>query len=89
MMSVSQPVSSQTDMSAVLLLVLTSSLGPVTAAQSGPPLLGQNPCVSKQSCSECLQTPTCAWCSQPGYAASDGSLLPRCNQEEFYLLSSR
>ena len=21
-----------------------------------------NPCVSKQSCSECLQTPTCAWC---------------------------
>ena len=52
-------------------------------------LLGQNPCVSKQSCSECLQTPTCAWCSQPGYAASDGSLLPRCNQEEFYLLSSR
>ena len=22
----------------------------------------QNPCVSKQTCSECLQTPTCAWC---------------------------
>ena len=21
-----------------------------------------NPCVSKQTCSECLQTPTCAWC---------------------------
>ena len=27
-------------------------------------LLGQNPCVSKQSCSQCLQTPTCAWCMQ-------------------------
>ena len=24
--------------------------------------LVQNPCVSKQTCSECLQTPTCAWC---------------------------
>ena len=52
-------------------------------------LLGQNPCVSKQTCAACLQTPTCAWCSQPGYAASDGSPLPRCNQEEFYIMSSR
>ena len=52
-------------------------------------LLGQNPCVSKQTCAACLQTPTCAWCSQPGYAASDGSPLPRCNQEEFYVMSSR
>ncbi len=24
----------------------------------------QNPCVSKQTCSECMQTPTCAWCMQ-------------------------
>ena len=79
------------------------------ARASGLNLLGQNPCVSKQTCSgniylsmvnnlnnfllfylsECLQTPTCAWCSQPGYASSDGSPLPRCNQEEFYVMSSR
>ena len=70
-------------------IVLLSSSCLVTAAQSGGPVLGQNPCVSKQSCSQCLQTPTCAWCSQPGYSATDGSVLPRCNQEEFYLLSSR
>jgi len=47
-------------------------------------LLGQNPCVSKQSCSQCLQTPTCAWCMQPDYLSPDGSPLPRCNQEEFF-----
>ena len=52
-------------------------------------LLGQNPCVSKQSCSECMQTPTCAWCMQPDYLSADGSPLPRCNQEEFYVMSSR
>ena len=52
-------------------------------------LLGQNPCVSKQTCSECLQTPTCAWCSEPDYSSADGSPLPRCNQEEFYIMSSR
>ena len=28
----------------------------------GAGFLVQNPCVSKQTCSECLQTPTCAWC---------------------------
>ena len=47
-------------------------------------LLGQNPCVSKQTCSECQQTPTCAWCMQPDYLSADGSPLPRCNQEEFF-----
>jgi len=47
-------------------------------------LLGQNPCVSKQTCSECMQTPTCAWCMQADYLSADGSPLPRCNQEEFF-----
>merc|ERR1719411_442723 len=47
-------------------------------------LLGQNPCVSKQTCSECMQTPTCAWCMQPDYLSADGSPLPRCNQEELF-----
>lgn len=48
----------------------------------------QNPCVSKQTCSECMQTPTCAWCMQPDYNSADNSPLPRCNQEEFYTSSS-
>lgn len=27
-----------------------------------------NPCVSKLNCSECIRTPSCAWCAQPvGY----------------------
>merc|ERR1719435_657957 len=52
-------------------------------------LVGQNPCVSKQTCSECMQTPTCAWCMEPDYLSADGSPLPRCNQEEFYVMSSR
>ena len=70
-----------------VLLMLTSSI--LVSSQSAERLLrGQNPCVSKQTCSECLTTPTCAWCSQPDYLSVDGSHLPRCNQEEFYLLSS-
>jgi len=47
-------------------------------------LVGSNPCVSKQSCSECMQTATCAWCMQDEYLSADGSPLPRCNQEEFF-----
>lgn len=27
--------------------------------------LTQDPCVLKQTCHECIQTPTCAWCAQP------------------------
>ena len=69
-----------------VLMLLTSSL--LVSSQSAEGLLrGQNPCVSKQTCSECLTTPTCAWCSQPDYLSVDGSHLPRCNQEEFFLSS--
>lgn len=25
----------------------------------------QNPCILKQTCHECIQTPSCAWCAQP------------------------
>ena len=48
---------------------------------------GANLCVGKQSCSECLQTPTCAWCIQPDYVSADGLLKPRCNNEEYFRLS--
>ena len=34
--------------------------GVISDYRSG--FLVTNPCVSKQTCSECLQTPTCAWC---------------------------
>eukprot|EP00096_Caligus_rogercresseyi_P012190 TRINITY_DN5033_c0_g1_i1.p1 TRINITY_DN5033_c0_g1~~TRINITY_DN5033_c0_g1_i1.p1 ORF type:complete len:836 (+),score=305.25 TRINITY_DN5033_c0_g1_i1:51-2558(+) len=41
----------------------------------------QNPCSNKQTCSECIQTPTCAWCMKEDYVSADGSQMPRCNQE--------
>lgn len=37
------------------------------AATLPPPerLTGMNPCISKQTCHECIQTPHCAWCAAP------------------------
>lgn len=35
------------------------------AAQQRGAGADSNPCVSKLNCSECIRTPTCAWCAQP------------------------
>ncbi|XP_059478027.1 integrin beta-PS isoform X2 [Neocloeon triangulifer] len=43
-------------------------------------LVVQNPCVSKQTCGDCIQTPTCAWCSQPNFG--NGTNVKRCFQPE-------
>jgi len=40
-----------------------------------PEKLTQNPCVSKSTCHECIQTPSCAWCFKPDFEES-----PRCFQ---------
>jgi len=72
-----------------LLVVLPAIYGQYSYKQDrSSRILIQNPCVSKETCSKCIQTPTCAWCMQPVYNSTDGSPLPRCNQEEFYLASS-
>ncbi|XP_023340039.1 integrin beta-PS [Eurytemora carolleeae] len=71
-----------------LLLVSAVSAQFSYRADRGSGLLIQNPCVSKETCSKCLQTPTCAWCMQPVYNSTDGSPLPRCNQEEFFIGSN-
>lgn len=34
------------------------------AAQQRGSSADSNPCVSKLNCSECIRTPTCAWCAQ-------------------------
>ncbi|XP_046391367.1 integrin beta-PS isoform X2 [Ischnura elegans] len=47
----------------VLLYSLTSAEEPLGTPEK---LTSQNPCTSKQTCHECIQTPTCAWCSEPG-----------------------
>lgn len=39
--------------------------------------LFQNPCVSKTSCSACIQTQKCAWCMQPEFGDR-----PRCFQPD-------
>jgi len=53
-----------------------------------PGFFQQNPCVSKQTCSKCLQTPNCAWCMKENYTSVDGSPLPRCNSKSSYSASS-
>jgi len=72
----------------ILLLLVPLASAQFYRQDRGSNLLIQNPCVSKETCSKCLQTPTCAWCMQPVYNSTDGSPLPRCNQEEFYTASS-
>ncbi|KAF0293498.1 Integrin beta-PS [Amphibalanus amphitrite] len=39
-------------------------------AQEAEKLTQPNPCTSKQTCSECMQTPTCAWCALPTFEAT-------------------
>lgn len=40
-----------------------------------PEKLVQNPCVSKTTCRDCIQTKSCAWCLQPDFGDK-----PRCFQ---------
>lgn len=47
----------------VLTVVLLQSFS--CAEEIQQQLIRQNPCVLKQTCHECIQTPTCAWCAQP------------------------
>lgn len=53
------------------------------AAAAGPKaekFTSQNPCGNKASCSECIQTKTCAWCLQPQNDFGDN---PRCFQPSY------
>ena len=43
-----------------------------------------NPCSLKDTCTECLRSAECNWCSDPGYSNYDGSPIPRCNNDTFY-----
>ncbi|XP_037974109.2 integrin beta-PS [Plutella xylostella] len=58
-------------MSATRGLVLLCLVG-VAWCQRAEQLLAQNPCSSKTTCSDCMRTPTCAWCFQPSFKE------PRC-----------
>lgn len=49
----------------MILTIALMTLGFCCAKENQQQLIGQNPCVLKQTCHECIQTPTCAWCGQP------------------------
>lgn len=49
-------------LSAIILSVSAQSGGRQVSEK-----LAQNPCSSKRNCHECIQTSTCAWCSQPDF----------------------
>lgn len=38
-----------------------------------------NPCVSKLNCSECIRTPSCAWCAQPVSKSINLNLVTQIN----------
>ncbi|XP_014230256.1 integrin beta-PS [Trichogramma pretiosum] len=39
---------------------------------------GSNACINKQTCHDCIQTPSCAWCSMPGFG-NKRCFLPHVN----------
>ncbi|XP_034949317.1 integrin beta-PS [Chelonus insularis] len=45
-------------------------------------LTGMNPCISKQTCHECIQTPHCAWCAAPKFNEKR-CFLPNINTKIF------
>jgi len=47
--------------------------------------LDLNPCGKKDSCSDCLKDTSCNWCSSSKYSYLDGSPLPRCNNDHFFI----
>lgn len=61
-----------------LALVLISTFGTIQSQFGGEKTVSfQNPCVSKTSCSACIQTQKCAWCMQPEFGDR-----PRCFQPD-------
>lgn len=49
----------------IYLTLLAVSISPLLAQQAEK--LVSNPCITKTTCHECIQTPTCAWCFQPDF----------------------
>ncbi|XP_012282811.1 integrin beta-PS [Orussus abietinus] len=57
----------------------------ITIKANYPPperLTGMNPCISKQTCHECIQTPHCAWCAAPKFSEKR-CFLPNINTKIF------
>ncbi|XP_050434816.1 integrin beta-PS isoform X2 [Adelges cooleyi] len=68
--------------------VVLLTLGFCSAEEFQQQLIRQNPCILKQTCHECIQTPTCAWCAQPKFDGKrcfhiNSNVLQKC--EERYI----
>ncbi|KAK6631132.1 hypothetical protein RUM43_014228 [Polyplax serrata] len=64
-------------LSFTILLIICTAAG--VTSQISEKFSSQNPCVSKQTCHECIQTPTCAWCSQPNFGDTKRCFQPNIN----------
>lgn len=60
----------------IVQLTVCLTLIKLAHCQQQEKLTSQNPCVNKASCHECIQTPTCAWCSQPEYGEKNRCFQP-------------
>lgn len=49
----------------IMFTIVLLTLGFCHAEEMHQQLIAQNPCVLKQTCHECIQTPSCAWCARP------------------------
>lgn len=61
-------------------LLLISAFGTITPQNlfgQSDKITHQNPCVSKTTCHDCIQTQNCAWCLQPDFGDR-----PRCFQPD-------
>ncbi|XP_037089546.1 integrin beta-PS-like [Pollicipes pollicipes] len=63
------------------LLFACAVLLTMTSGQDATKVLQENPCLSKQTCGECMQSPTCAWCAQAHFVTGDNTTASRCNRE--------
>ncbi|XP_060528890.1 integrin beta-PS isoform X2 [Cylas formicarius] len=58
-------------------LLIAGMIANIAVAQVPQRFTAQNPCTSKPTCQECIQTPSCAWCYAPNFQGS------RCFQPSF------
>ncbi|XP_021913854.1 integrin beta-PS isoform X1 [Zootermopsis nevadensis] len=81
----------QVTMHALFLFIL---LVPLVQAQGEKKHISQDPCAPKTTCHECIQTPTCAWCSEPWdmtdrqYLERKRCFLPSINVDQHFQCSA-
>jgi protocadherin alpha len=76
-------------MNKLIILLICTLIGSVrlqasnSQGSSSSKVSYQNPCISKTTCRECIQTQNCAWCLQPNFGDA-----PRCFQPDLKSMSN-